>query len=61
MATFPSHSHSDVWRRSGELYSFLGLDVPEHVDVFGTKFFPMWPGGGVGGWQKPPRFWEDHL
>ena len=32
----------------GELYGFLGLEVPQHVDVFGTKFFPMWPGGGAG-------------
>ncbi|CAE7497365.1 htxA [Symbiodinium natans] len=35
-----------------ELYSFLGHDVPEHVDVFGTKFFPMWPGGVSVDWHQ---------
>ena len=34
-----------VVERVRELYSFLGQDVPKHADVFGTKFFPMWPGG----------------
>ncbi|CAK8999554.1 unnamed protein product [Durusdinium trenchii] len=35
-----------------ELYSFLGHDVPPHVDVFGTKFFPMWPGGVSVNWHQ---------
>ena len=40
------------WASRGELYGFLGLDVPEHVDVFGTKFFPMWPGGVSVNWHQ---------
>ncbi|CAE7224661.1 htxA [Symbiodinium pilosum] len=35
-----------------ELYNFLGQEVPEHVDVFGTKFFPMWPGGVSVDWHQ---------
>ena len=34
------------------LYSFLGPEVPEHVDVFGTKFFPMRPGGVSVDWHQ---------
>jgi len=41
-----------IVERVRELYSFLGLDVPEHVDVFGTKFFPMWPGGVSVNWHQ---------
>jgi hypothetical protein len=26
------------------MYSFLCGAAPAHVDVFGTKFFPMWHG-----------------
>mmetsp|Transcript_32905 Transcript_32905/g.73855 ORF Transcript_32905/g.73855 Transcript_32905/m.73855 type:complete len:368 (+) Transcript_32905:38-1141(+) len=35
-----------------ELYGFLGQAIPEHVDVFGTKFFPMWPGGVSVDWHQ---------
>jgi len=34
------------------LYSALGQEVPEHVDVFGTKFYPMWPGGTSVCWHQ---------
>jgi len=34
------------------LFSFLGQEVPGHVDVFGTKFFPMWPGSVSVSWHQ---------
>jgi len=34
------------------LYGHLGQEVPQHVDVFGTKFFPMWPGGVSVSWHQ---------
>ncbi|CAE7939065.1 htxA [Symbiodinium sp. KB8] len=42
----------EVVAKVRELYSFLGPEVPEHVDVFGTKFFPMWPGGVSVDWHQ---------
>ncbi|CAE8639743.1 unnamed protein product [Polarella glacialis] len=35
-----------------EFYGFLGQAVPEHVDVFGTKFFPMLPGRTSVSWHQ---------
>jgi len=42
----------EVVERVRGLYSLLGQEVPEHVDVFGTKFFPMWPGGTSVNWHQ---------
>lgn len=38
------------------LYGALGQEVPAHVDVFGTKFFPMWPGGTSVSWHQDCHF-----
>lgn len=63
----------EVLKKVRCLFSVLGQEVPEHVDVFGTKFFPMWPGGTSVSWHQDchyfgtasPRivscgiYWED--
>lgn len=41
-----------VRKQVERLYSVLGQEVPDHVDVFGTKFFPMWPGGTSVSWHQ---------
>lgn len=41
-----------VLQRLRALYGHLGQEVPQGVDVFGTKFYPMWPGGTSVHWHQ---------
>ncbi|CAJ1384694.1 unnamed protein product [Effrenium voratum] len=45
-----------VVERVRQLYEVLGQEAPKHVDVFGTKFFPMWPGGVSVHWHQDGHF-----